>query len=83
MPLKHQSPLKHHLHLFQNKTHVNLALTSKIAQAILDTIVEREKVVQSRFSQRSWDDINELFQVMFPGHKIIEKFSCDRSVAIL
>ena len=37
------------------------------------------KEVQSRYSQRSCDDINELFQVMFPGHKTIEKFSRDRN----
>ena len=61
-----------------------------MAQGNFDTMVEREnvllaethwvlKVVQSRYSQRSCDNINELFQVLFPGCKIIEKFSCGRA----
>ena len=37
------------------------------------------KEVQSRYSQRSCYDINELFQVMFPGHKTIEKSSRGRT----
>ena len=61
-----------------------------MAQGTLETMVEKAnvllaeirwvlKVVQSRYSQRSCNDINELFQVMFPGHKIIEKCSCGRT----
>ena len=61
-----------------------------MTQGSLDTMVERKnvllaeirwvlKVIQSRYSQRSCDDINELLQVIFPGHKIIEKFPCGRT----
>ena len=61
-----------------------------MAQGSFDTIVERKnvllaeirwvlKVIQPRYSQRSCDDINELLQVIFPGHKIIEKFPCGRT----
>lgn len=64
--------------------------SSGVVQSTLDTVVERDSVlaaeirwvlkcVQSKYSQRSCDGLQELLNVMFPGHNIIEKFTLGRT----
>ena len=64
--------------------------SSTLTQRCISSFVERDaiitaeirwvlKVVQSNYSQRSCEDIAELFKTMFPGHQVAEKFSCGRT----
>ena len=64
--------------------------SSKTVQKSLDILVAKDnflsaeirwvlKCVQSRYSQRSCHDIQELLNIMFPGHILIEKFTIGRT----
>ena len=71
-------------------TKTSSGTSSGVVQSTLDTVVERDSVlaaeirwvlkcVQSKYSQRSCDGLQELLNVMFPGHNIIEKFTLGKT----